>query len=81
MDGRVQRPVSDYLLELFCAEHVDVVTDGGPVAGLASDPVSDHSTRGGSWHGSESKHDQGSSGKARGGGTSGQARPAPGNVV
>ena len=43
MDGRVQRPVIDYLSELFCVEHVDVVTEAGPVAVLASDPESDRS--------------------------------------
>jgi hypothetical protein len=43
MDGRVQRPVIDYLSKLFAVEHVDVVTDVGPIAVLASDPGSDRS--------------------------------------
>ncbi len=42
-DGRVQRPVIDYLSEFFFVEHVDVVTEAGPVAVLASDPESDRS--------------------------------------
>jgi hypothetical protein len=43
MDGRVQRPVIDYLSELFSVKYVDVVTEAGPVAVLASDPESDRS--------------------------------------
>ena len=43
MDGRVQRPAIDYLSEFFVVEYVDVVTEAGPVAVLASDPESDRS--------------------------------------
>ena len=43
MDGRVQRPVIDYLSEFFLVEHVDVVTEAGPVSVLAADPESDRS--------------------------------------
>ena len=41
MDGRVQRPVLDYLSSLFMADYVDQVTEAGPVGVLAADPESD----------------------------------------
>lgn len=43
MDGRVQRPVIDFLSEFFSVEHVDVATEASPVAVLASDRESDRS--------------------------------------
>jgi hypothetical protein len=43
MDGRVKRPVIDYLSELLCVKYVVVVTKAGPVALLAYDPESDRS--------------------------------------
>jgi hypothetical protein len=41
MDGRVQRPVIDFLTSLFMADFVDQVTEAGPVGILAADPESD----------------------------------------
>jgi hypothetical protein len=40
MDGRVQRPVLDYLSSLFMADYVDQVTEAGPAGVLAADPES-----------------------------------------
>lgn len=35
IDGRTQRPVSEFLVERFGAEHVDTITEPGPNAVLA----------------------------------------------
>ena len=40
MDGRVQRPVHDYMSSLLMADFVDQITEGGPAAILAADPES-----------------------------------------
>jgi hypothetical protein len=40
MDGRVQRPVLDFLSSLFMADFVDQVTEAGPAGVLAADPES-----------------------------------------
>jgi len=44
IDGRVQRPVSEYLSELFSVDYVDVVTEAGVVGVLAAEPRSEHGT-------------------------------------
>ncbi len=41
MDGRVQRPVHDYMSSFFMADFVDQITEAGPTAVLAADPESD----------------------------------------
>ena len=41
IDGRTQRPVSDYLMRRFGAKYVDTVTEAGPVRHLASEPASE----------------------------------------
>jgi len=43
MDGRVQRPVIDYLCAFFKTDHVDMITEPAPVRVLASDPESEQS--------------------------------------
>jgi hypothetical protein len=43
MDGRVQRPVIDYLCAFFKTDHVDMITEPAPVRVLASDPKSEQS--------------------------------------
>lgn len=43
MDGRVQVPVIDYLKHRLLVDYVDMVTEAGPVAVLASDPESERS--------------------------------------
>jgi hypothetical protein len=41
IDGRVQLPVISYLQNRFDVEHVDVVTETGPVGVLSTNPESD----------------------------------------
>ena len=40
MDGRVQLPVNRYLRDHFSVDHVDTITEAGPVAILSADPDS-----------------------------------------
>jgi hypothetical protein len=35
MDGRVQKPVFDYMLQKFAVDYVDMITEAGPIKALS----------------------------------------------